>query len=1018
MNVIQLIWAELKEIVSKPHHIVVMVAVMCVPLLYAGMFLYGFWDAFGKTGNLPVAVVNQDSGAKIAGKQIQAGHDLVTNLKKNHDFKWQFVSEKAAQDGFKNNHYFMIVHIPDSFSKNATTLSDNQLKSANIYYRINRDYNFISGKMADAGFQKLKTSISNEITKTYAKTMYTQLDQLTKGLGTAAKGSNDLTKGSKSEVEGLNQLKNGYKTLLDGTSKVQSGSSQLANGASSLSDGLKQAAAGTNQLYSQTSTNSSNVAKLAYGANTLADKLDQLNKGASQLASGSGQLTGGSQSLVSGMNQYLSGLNQFQQGMQKEKDGLDQLNTQLAASKPQIDTITSQMSQLKSGINQVNNGTNQLADGINQLADQNTGIPKLYSGIINLQSQVNDLAIQLSSTKSSDLDNLVSYLADLTKGIQDMKSQVNDPKAAATLGQLQTNISDDLTSIIKNEVTSNGEMIGTINSDNSLTQDQKNNLLAQIGNLQKTEQQTTASLISDIASNLKEISDSLTTQTTSLNMGLDKFLAGLNGVNGQPGLNDGVTQLVTGQKKMTQGIVANGNSVTLQSGVNELATGITNLRNNVVGLPGQNGMNNGTPSLSLGSQQLKAGSNSLAQQVNLSNSTQQMTQQLNQLSSAVNQLDNGMAQLNGGSQVLNSNFVKLSDGAKRLNSGMKTLQSNLSKIPGATKALSHGASQIAAGNQQLNQTWPQLVSGIHTLQTGTAQLVSGSNKLATNMNSLSSGISSLSNGQQKLASGTNQAASGAQKIYSGNQKLGSSLSDAHSQLAKTPTNNAHATKFSQPVTSIDGSHQSVSTFGSGFAPYFICIGLFVGALLLTIIYDLGKPAGLATAGWNIALSKYFITILMSVCQALLVDLAVLKGLGLQVDHPLTFIGFTILTSMSFMAIIQWLAGSFNNEGRFVAIVILLFQLVTSGGAYAVELIPKWLQHVSPLFPMTYAVNGFRNLIDGNQHTMLVRNSVALLVFILIFLTLSIITFSIKFHYARTHGQSEQISSQSVMGDDM
>lgn len=1012
MNFIHLIIAELKAIVSKPHNIVVMVAVMCVPLLYAGMFLYSFWDAFGKTGNLPVAVVNQDNGAEIAGKQINAGSDLVKNLRKNTDFKWQFVSEKEAQDGFKNNHYFMTVRIPASFSKNATTLMDQQLKPANIDYRINADYNFISSRMADMGLLQLKDRVSNEITKTYAQSMYAQINQLTGGLKDAANGSKTLASGSKKEVDGLNTLKSGFKDMMNGTNKLADGSGKLASGASSLNDGLKQAADGTNQLYAQTSSNSGNVAKLADGANNLADKLDQLNKGAAQLASGSGQLTGGSQSLTTGMNQYLAGLNQFEKGMQREKDGLDQLNNQLAASKPQIANLSSQMSQLTDGINQVNSGTNQLADGVSQLADNNTGIPKLYSSTLYLQQQVNSLSDQLKSAQAQNPQQLVDGLKTLTDGIQTMKTQVTDPATAAALGEIQKNISDDLTNIVHNEATNSSQILDTINSDSSLTTIQKSNLTSKIGDIQTAEQQATGSLIKNIGDNLTTLNANLSNQTTNLTNGLDQFLAGLNGGNGQLGVNAGVSQLVSGQQAMADGIIANGDKVTLQSGVNQLAGGVAILRNNIVGVPGQNGMNNGNPSLNLGAQELKKGSNTLADQVNSNQSMKQMTVQLNQLFAGVSKLDNGMAQLNNGQQSLQSNFVKLKDGEDRLSSGMKTLQSNLAKVPGATKALGNGASQLAAGNNQLNQTWPQLVSGIQSLQSGTNQLVSGSNQLATNMDTLNNGLSSLSNGQKQLSNGTNQLTSGAQKIYDGNTKLGSSLSDAHSQLAKTPTNNAHATKFSQPVTAIDGSHQSVNTFGSGFAPYFISLGLYVGALLLTIIYDLGKPAGVATGGWNIALSKFFITILMSIGQALLIDVVVLMGLGLHVNNPAVFIGFTILTSMSFMAIIQWLAGSFNNEGRFACIVILIFQLVTSGGAYAIELIPKWLQSVSHVLPMTYSVNGFRNIIDGHQHQMFVQNTTALVVFVLAGLVLSIITFSIKFYLNQDKTRSMNHTSES------
>lgn len=997
MNVFQLFGEEVKAIVGKPKNIIFMLAVMCIPLLYAGMFLYAFWNAYGMSGHLPVAVVNQDQGTMLDGKHLNAGSDLVSKLKKDNHFDWQFVSNRKANDGFKNNRYFMVVRIPASFSKNATTLVDKTVRPANLYYQINSDYNFVAAKMAGTGLNTLKADVSSQVTKLYAQSMYAQLDKLSRGLNTAAQGSKDLAKGGGQEVAGLNQLKSGFKSLMNGTNQLADGSGQLAGGTAKLNTGLKTAANGTNQLYSQTRSNSDNIAKLADGANSLANNLNRLNKGAVQLANGSGQLAGGSKSLTSGVDQYLAGLNQFQQGMQQEKDGLDRLNSRLAASKPQIDSLTSQMNQLSGGINQVNSGTNQLANGVSQLADQKTGVPQLYSGMIRLQEEVNGLADQLSGTKPENLDQLVSGLKNLTAGIKNMQSQVNDPTTAAALGQLQQKISDDLTKIVQNEASSNGEMISTINSDASLTQTQKDNLSAQIGKIQTTEQQATVSLVKEIGSNLTAISSSLSTQTKNLNSGLNSLSAGLNGVSGQPGLTAGVTELVNGQKQLIAGIVANGTSVTLQSGVNQLAAGITDLRNNVVGVPGQNGMNNGSPSLSLGMQTLQKGTNTLADQVNSSRSIEQMTDQLNELSSAVTQLDSGVTQLSSGSQSLQSNFAKLSDGTHRLIAGMSTLQTNLSKVPGATQALEKGAGQLAAGNSELNQTWPQLVGGMKSLQTGTNQLVSGSNQLATNMNTLNSGVSSLSNGQDQLAGGTNQLASGAQKIYNGNKTLGSNLSGAHSQLAATPTDNAHAAKFSQPVTAIDGTHQSVDTFGSGFAPYFISLAFFIGALILTIIYNLGRPAGLSQNGAAIALSKFFVTILMSIGSSFLIDFTVLKGLGLNVSHPWTFVGFSVLTSATFMAIILFLAGTFGNVGQFIALVILILQLVTSSGAYAVQLIPSLIQPVARILPMTYSVAGFRNIIDGRQQAMLAQNALILAGFLVSALVLSMIGFTVKFH---------------------
>ncbi|CAM3034739.1 YhgE/Pip domain-containing protein [Sporolactobacillus spathodeae] len=795
MNVIHLIVAELKAIVAKPHNIVVMLAVMCVPLLYAGMFLYSFWDAFGETGKLPVAVVNQDRGAEIAGKELNAGSDLVKNLKKNKEFKWQFVSEKEAQSGFKNNRYFMIVRIPSSFSKNATTLADGKVKPAHLIYRLNADYNFIASRMADAGVKELKSRVSSEITKTYAESMYQQLDKLTSGLNKASKGSNKLAKGSKKELAGLNQLKDGFKTLTSGTSKLKTGAGQLANGTAQLNSGASALNTGVKQYTGAVSS--------------------QIVPGSSQLTNGLNQLNSG----IKGQN-LVGQVNQLNSGMQTFASSISGLQTKLSAS---IDPKSIGKQAVQSAQSQ-------------GLAKQSSDAATLIAGTIQSQvtSETTKQQIETSIEKDESIQPLKQLLMQSAMQ-QGMTSVQAEGYANQQIEKIAGNIAQETTAVIGSQLVSNAPQ------------------------LQKTLQGSAENTINSTA--------------------------------------------VSTASQIKNGII---------SGLNQKdpSTGLT--------------LNSAAQQLAAGTQQL-AGSNGIPL---IASSVSQAAQGANQLNSGLNQLNNNSASLASGSEMLAQSTGKLAAGASQLNSGLST----------------------------------------------------------------------LATGQNQLAAGAGQLSNGAQKIYQGNSDLGTSLSEAHAQLAKTPTDKQHANQFAAPVQNSNQSHQAVDTFGSGFAPYFISLGLYVGALLLTIIYDLGRPAGLATGGWNIALSKFFVTLLMSIGQSLLIDIIVLKGLGLHVSNVPLFIGFTILTSMSFMAIIEWLAGSFDNEGRFVCIVILILQLVSSGGAYAIELIPKWLQGVAHFLPMTYSVNGFRNIIDGHQPALLAFNISFLWVFIIVALGLSIVTFSIKFNH--------------------
>ncbi|RYL91520.1 YhgE/Pip family protein [Sporolactobacillus sp. THM19-2] len=887
MNVIHLIWAELKAIVAKPHNIVVMVAVMCIPLLYAGMFLYGFWDAFGKTGQLPVAVVNQDSGAEIAGRQLHAGDDLVDNLKKDDNFKWSFVSEKKAEDGFKDNHYFMTVRIPSSFSENATTLSDQKVRPANIEYRINRDYNFISGKMADTGIKNLQTRISDAITKTYAKTMYTQIDKLTDGLADASKGANDLSGGGKSELAGLNQLKSGFKDLANGTGQLTDGSEKLTGGASELNDGAKTLNSGVQQYTGAVSN------QIAPGSNQLASGLNQLNSGIQQ------------QNLGGNVNRLNSGMQDFYAIIQGLPQQIDHSINPAQIGNTAMQQVAGNKTEIQSAARkQVKNNEKQI-------------IQSAQSSINHSEVEAAALAAANSQPGGTIQEQADANASKITKTISD------SVKSQATI--------DQVTAGLNNNKQLNQLLLSLLNKAGYDPHTSK----AVINNLYNVMAQSTTSTIGESVNSGKNTNAIASSLQTSAEETIKKTASG------------------TAQRVAPAAAVATAEQIAPETAL------------------------------------------STAQQV----SRQTATETAAQMKSGV--IENMQQKDPRTGLTLNSAARQLADGTAQL--------SGRNGIPLITSSVS----QATQGAQTLNSGLNQLNSNSASLANGSSALAGNTGKLANGAASLTNGLSGLSSGQQQLSNGTNKVAGGAQQIYKGNSKLAGSLSDAHSQLAETPTDDSHAQKFSEPVRLIDSSNQAVDTFGSGFTPYFICIGLFVGALVLTLIYDLGKPAGLATAGWNIALSKYFITILMSVAQALLVDLAVLGGLGLSVDHPWTFIGFTILTSMSFMAIIQWLAGSFNNEGRFVALVILLFQLVTSGGAYSIELIPGWLQKISPILPMTYAVNGFRNIIDGGQHQMLVNNSIALLVFILVGLLLSIITFSIKFHRDQKNNKAGKLSGSPM-----
>ena len=55
---------EWKSLLKNKILVVVVLAIIVIPVIYAGLFLKSMWDPYGNLKDLPVAVVNQDEPVK------------------------------------------------------------------------------------------------------------------------------------------------------------------------------------------------------------------------------------------------------------------------------------------------------------------------------------------------------------------------------------------------------------------------------------------------------------------------------------------------------------------------------------------------------------------------------------------------------------------------------------------------------------------------------------------------------------------------------------------------------------------------------------------------------------------------------------------------------------------------------------------------------------------------------------------------------------------------------------------
>lgn len=159
-QIFEIFKSDIKEIFRKVNTWIVILGLIFLPSMYAWPNILSSWDPYSHTNNIKVAVISEDEGATVEGKNVNIGESLITNLKGNKNLDWQFVSSKQqAEDGVKIGDYYASIVIPKSFSSDITSITRGELKKATIEYTVNEKINAISPKITNSGASALANTI-------------------------------------------------------------------------------------------------------------------------------------------------------------------------------------------------------------------------------------------------------------------------------------------------------------------------------------------------------------------------------------------------------------------------------------------------------------------------------------------------------------------------------------------------------------------------------------------------------------------------------------------------------------------------------------------------------------------------------------------------------------------------------------------------------------------------------------------------------------------------------------------
>ncbi|MEU7554591.1 YhgE/Pip domain-containing protein [Streptomyces sp. NPDC044571] len=308
-----------------------------------------------------------------------------------------------------------------------------------------------------------------------------------------------------------------------------------------------------------------------------------------------------------------------------------------------------------------------------------------------------------------------------------------------------------------------------------------------------------------------------------------------------------------------------------------------------------------------------------------------------------------------------NNLVKDANGdLGKLRRQLTDLEKQARDLAKAAPGLSSDLDAAVTKVNALNTGAHKVASGVAQLHTGLGTASSGSGKLVEGVGKLGDGAHRLDGGMYKLVDGTGELAGG---LHSGAEKI----PDYDEQQRGTRTE-----VMADPVKLANQSLHKAPNYGTGFAPYFIPLSLWVGAMVAyMLIAPLNKRALAAGASpWRIALAGWLPVAGLGVAQvaALMSVLHWAPSLGLQMAHPALTIGFLLLVTACFAAIVQWLNAKFGAAGRILVLAVLMLQLTSAGGTYPVQTSPDFFNWIHPYLPMSYIVDGLRRLITGGDLT--------------------------------------------------
>ena len=408
---------------------------------------------------------------------------------------------------------------------------------------------------------------------------------------------------------------------------------------------------------------------------------------------------------------------------------------------------------------------------------------------------------------------------------------------------------------------------------------------------------------------------------------------------------------------------------------------------------------------------------------------------LNSIEASINSISTqiGDAKLTQDAQTLQNDMKNISQTSQQLKSDIDGLKDDIDIVKPGDKS---GKFDLVDGNLQIIKDQVQSIldstgsvdlsgateNSVETLQgilstlSSTVSSLSAtySNQIAPQVNDMLSSMSTTLDSVQNTLDNLSQTAGSMSEVFNGvgntldvlnmsmsqlqgiigstSEKINSTLNKLHEAsedekveiiinlLSGDPESLGRF--FSEPVQVSDNYIYEIANYGSGVAPFYTTLAIWVGMTILVSLVKVNANTKelVDPRPSQLYFGRYLTFFLLSQIQALIIVLGDLYILKIQCPHPVAFIATGAITSLTFSLLIYSLTISFGDIGKAAAVVIMVIQIAGSGGTYPIEALPSFFRAVYIFFPFPYAINSMRECIGGMYENTLGKCYIQLLLF--------------------------------------